>query len=387
MTVDSARSLALSSPLAGTFYIIDRFDNDPDPVTHARKGFTDAPSLVRAGDGALICAAPQYCLGRSQERGHGRLFLYRSADEGNSWERVDGEWSFLCGKLFRFEESLYFVGVGPTRWDGLHIIRSLDHGKTWSDPVLINNEAPYYSPSTGTVLRDGILYLSLGVANEEGVFNAGGSRTRVAAVKPTDMMNPAAWRFSAMLAFPPYPDSFREPDVPDDVMPSHWLEGNVVDTPDGLKTYWRTRIDGMRSLSVCPVCAIDDTHGQLEHHFQNFRPFPGANCHFHIIQDAPSRLYWLLCNPLRRRNILALFCSADAKHWLCTGYPAILPGWRQAASYVTPLPDGEDLLIVSRTAWKSLNNHDNDLVTFHRVPDFRQLAKPFNMTSSGAVDL
>ncbi len=58
-------------------------------------------------------------------------------------------------------------------------------------------------------------------------------------------------------------------------------------------------------------------------------------------------------------------------------YPAIFPKASQAASYVTPLPDGDDLLIVSRTAWHSTNNHDNDLVTFHRVPDFRRLADPF----------
>ena len=39
-----------------------------------------------------------------------------------------------------------------------------------------------------------------------------------------------------------------------------------------------------------------------------------------------------------------------------------------------PLIDGQDLLIVSRTSRNGRDQHDNDLITFHRFPDFRSLA-------------
>jgi hypothetical protein len=38
------------------------------------------------------------------------------------------------------------------------------------------------------------------------------------------------------------------------------------------------------------------------------------------------------------------------------------------------LVDGDDLLVACRTAKNGLNQHDNDLVTFHRLSDFRRHA-------------
>ena len=86
------------APLANDFQVIARFDNDPDPVTGERKGFTDAPSLVRAGDGSLLCAIPWSRKGKTVTRGEGSLSFHRSRDEGLTWERIDtcpghGAWS------------------------------------------------------------------------------------------------------------------------------------------------------------------------------------------------------------------------------------------------------------------------------------------------------
>lgn len=376
-----ADCLLLGKEEAPPVSVVGRFDNEPDPVTGKRRGFTDAASVVRTGDGSLLCAIPWFYCG-PQGR-FGRLTLHRSTDEGTTWEAMRGEWGFLCGKLHRIENRLYFVGVGPTRADGIQAITSEDDGRSWSDPIRIFFEQPCYNPSAGTVLRDGILYLCFGVANAEGRFNAAGSRVMAASVPASRIMEPEQWRFSELLEFPVYPDSFRHPEDPDTVRPSHWLEGNVVETQRGLRTYWRTRIDpcpgeGLRSISPCAVCELEEAGGTLHHRFKNFQPLPGAYNHFHIWHDAPSNLHWLLANQpagrLARRNILGLFCSVDAAEWVCTGYPVVFPEARQAASYVSPLVDGENLLIVSRTAWASTNNHDNDLVTFHKIPRFRALA-------------
>ena len=38
------------------------------------------------------------------------------------------------------------------------------------------------------------------------------------------------------------------------------------------------------------------------------------------------------------------------------------------------LIDGDDLLFAVRTSREGGNNHDAELVTFHRLPDFRSLA-------------
>ena len=49
------------------------------------------------------------------------------------------------------------------------------------------------------------------------------------------------------------------------------------------------------------------------------------------------------------------------------------PSHRHAFNYCTPLIDGDDLLIVSRTSQDAANKHDNDRVTFHRLTNFRSL--------------
>ena len=47
---------------------------------------------------------------------------------------------------------------------------------------------------------------------------------------------------------------------------------------------------------------------------------------------------------------------------------------RQSFMYACPLIDGDDLLILSRTSRDGRDQHDADLSTFHRLPDFRRLA-------------
>ena len=80
--------------------------------------------------------------------------------------------------------------------------------------------------------------------------------------------------------------------------------------------------------------------------------------------------------PGNERRILALYCSFDALNWLPACYVTIWPLLRQASNYTGLLIDGDDLLMASRTACNARNQHDNDLVAFHRVKDFRSLAEP-----------
>ena len=47
---------------------------------------------------------------------------------------------------------------------------------------------------------------------------------------------------------------------------------------------------------------------------------------------------------------------------------------RQGFQYAVPLIDGDDMLITSRTSKERKNQHDNDLITLHRVADFRKYA-------------
>ena len=78
--------------------------------------------------------------------------------------------------------------------------------------------------------------------------------------------------------------------------------------------------------------------------------------------------------PGNERCLLMLHYSQDALNWLPAGCVAMWLSPLQAFNYATLLIDGDDLLLASRTARQALDQHDNDLVTFHRLRRFRSYA-------------
>ena len=70
-----------------------------------------------------------------------------------------------------------------------------------------------------------------------------------------------------------------------------------------------------------------------------------------------------------------LLYSLDALNWFQAGCIAMSKSPLQSFHYAAPLIEGDDLLILSRTSSPNARHqHDSDLVTFHRVRDFRGLA-------------
>jgi hypothetical protein len=66
--------------------------------------------------------------------------------------------------------------------------------------------------------------------------------------------------------------------------------------------------------------------------------------------------------------------------WCFAGIVAVGENERAARHYASMAIDGNDLVVLSRSADGSVRNtvplkdaHDGNLVTFHRVPDFRSL--------------
>ena len=77
---------------------------------------------------------------------------------------------------------------------------------------------------------------------------------------------------------------------------------------------------------------------------------------------------------LSPRRILVLLYSLDGLNWFQAGCIAMWPSPLQGFQYATPLIDGDDLVLLVRTSRNGPNQHDAELMTFHRVRDFRSLA-------------
>ena len=77
---------------------------------------------------------------------------------------------------------------------------------------------------------------------------------------------------------------------------------------------------------------------------------------------------------MQERRRLALSYSPDLLRWTFAGLVAVGPADNAARHYATMAIDGDDLVIVSRSGDEQARNaHDGNLVTFHRVRNFRSL--------------
>jgi hypothetical protein len=182
------------------------------------------------------------------------------------------------------------------------------------------------------------------------------------------------------------------------------LEGNVVEVGGRLLVIARAVINRYGTANMGAVFEIHDEEDRpLRLEFLQLYPIPGGQCKFYIEYDAPSQLYWMTSNlpsnsqdliglrntstgaaieqrrtgtfSLREdRRLLTLWYSLDALNWIPAGWIAKADGWAQSFMYPVLVIDGDDLLVVARSARDSGNFHDVDLTTFHRIHNFRTLA-------------
>ncbi len=176
-----------------------------------------------------------------------------------------------------------------------------------------------------------------------------------------------------------------------------WLEPNVVNVNGRLRLLLRCVIDEYATASICGICDLTDDGRDLKLEFTQFAALPGAQNKFFIMYDETGKLFWMLSNmptdsqgffadrekllkigyhggPGNERRILMLYYSRDALNWFQAGCAAMWPSPLQAFMYPSAVIHGDDILFISRTSREAQNQHDADLVTFHRIPDFRSLA-------------
>lgn len=374
-------------PTLGADYSVI-FDHYAEIPMKQGRLITDAPSLLRTRDGALLCAVPIHTTRGEPLHPLRPLQFFRSEDGGATWQRLEVASDFCCGTLFRVGEALYFLGTMPLHRSPsapIAIIRSEDEGRTWSDLVRLF-EGSFYNTSGSSVIKDGTFYFC---------FDTGRDTTFIVAGDTSgDLLSRDSWRISEGTPMPPIPSGLTRGEGKAQI-----LEGNVVEVNGRLQVNWRCVIDKRDTAGVGIIYDLADDGRQLDYRFRQFHPIPGAWNHFHIVWDEKSKLYWMNANlPTRtqdqdpdfnarllenprysgssgnERRILALFCSFDALNWLPAGYIVVWPLVRQASNYCGLLIDGDDLLVAARTSREGAHQHDNDITTFHRVQNFRERA-------------
>ncbi|QNN25367.1 exo-alpha-sialidase [Planctomycetales bacterium ZRK34] len=345
--------------------------------------YIGSPSIAILPNGDYVASHDLFGGGSTfNEMGQTRLFT--SSDRGKTWSRLPDLLGKFWGTLFVHRGNLYIIGARH-RFGDTVIRRSTDGGRTWTDPVdgksgLILHDRTHCAPQP-VMIHNGRLWRAMEDVNGGNRWGRWFRTFMMSVPVDADLLDASNWTISNRLASDQKWADGRF---------NGWLEGNAVATPDG-------EVVNLLRTEISPEGGhVSRVHISADGKTATFDPekdildMPGGNKKFTIRFDPVSKHYWSLTNwvppnitthnPGGVRNTLVLICSKDLIHWTvrtvvlhhedrnCHGF-----------QYVDWVFDGDDIIAVSRTGYDdgiggAHSAHDANLMTFHRVSNFRNLS-------------
>ena len=388
-----------------------------------------SPTILRLDSGRLVAAYTQAGKGGahpSVER------FFTSDDGGRTWTKR-GESAALQGRLFAAGRSVYYLATGA----GLPIQRSDDDGITWSAPVRLTDRDKVWQQTPANVwYANGCVYAAFERRNRE-ISAWGPSEKALVLLRArtdADLTQAAAWTFSSELVFADvvpgvrtnevnlpflgipffrqdYPNRAPVSSHPRRTMPPiGWVEPAVVQIMDpdhawfdpfGHTFHVVARAHTGGTGFACLTKVAEKPDGTMTMSLETapsgrtmlYVPFPGGQLRFHLLYDAKTKLYWLLSSqatdsmrrpdrlpadrydlPYNERHRLVLHYSRNLVDWCFAGLVAKTDSPKEARHYASMAIDGDDLVILSRSGdARAKSAHEGNLITFHRVKNFREL--------------
>lgn len=358
------------------------------------KIYLGSPYVLKLENGTLLASHDTFYYATGTH-------VFASHDNGLHWTFLTSVHDQYWSSLFLHDDgSIYLLG---TNNNGPHaevsIAQSVDDGLTWVRQRLMappqgcafaTGSVPVISSRNGYILR--------GMESWCGQLHWPASyRAHVLyARQDVDLMDPNSWYLTNPTAFEP---KVMIPEwMPDPVVQGGFLEGNVVEAPNGsIKLLLRCLFSDSlnRQYTLEWACAFD-VQGIGENDGARLRwrglvPMPGGGNKFFIKKsqvsptDGEAR-YLALSNPsidrygsnFDVRNKLVLLQSTDLFHW-DVGQTLLTPSdglewdesiWQTGYHYASMDFDGDsNLLIIVRTAYDGANSyHNSNYITFKRVP-------------------
>ncbi len=348
--------------------------------------FLGSPAIARMPSGRYVVTYDRFgnnCQG---------CVVATSDDHGQTWvkrARVALQWA----SPIVINNSLFLLGNNQQHdARDIAIARSDDAGETWS-PVHILFPGRYTGAATSMLIHGGRLWRAFETCP------GGNERWKsvvVAGDLQQDLLDPTAWQISNEVAYPGTPPTltqglFRDPRIKK--AGDGWLEGNIIEHKGRLLVLPRVRMQFQATANMTALLEVGENENPLTLRFLQFYPMPGGQNKFHILRDPQTGLYWTSVTrvtdsmqdvePLlnigfkgtggNERRIQVLMYSADALNWFDARFVAFSSHLLEAFSYAWLMIDGDDIVVMCRTSQGGLNNHDTNMITMHRIKNFRQL--------------
>lgn len=349
------------------------------------------------GPGTNKLEGPRSAKGDYKTGNQIRVFL--SDDGGAVWRESSTRIPMMHETLFRAGQRIYMVGHAGK----LQISCSDDNGETWSEPQTLEDRHDWHQSCAHVEFANGKVYLvyewHLGNNAWPDV-----ALVMMSASADADLLRKESWTFSA----PFDPATAIEPMYGNGACMFkrieqgngfyHYpgiLESNLIAVRNPKHPFFdpffrsfmilaRARTGFKNQGAILKGVEHEDGSLSIERfttkHGERlfFLPFPGGDLKFHLDYDPVSGLYWMVCSQIdgihcdRRR--LQLMYSPDCFNWTFAGMVAVGPSENGSRHYATLAFAGDDILIASRSGdERAKSAHDNNLLTFHRVRNFRSL--------------
>ncbi|MEN8229391.1 MAG: sialidase family protein [Bacteroidota bacterium] len=357
-----------------------------DYISASTKTYIGSPSICILPNGDYIASHDHFGAG-STEHERALTAVFRSTDQGKSWEKISEINGQFWSNLFVHQNALYIMGTWKHYGDFI-IRRSTDGGTTWSNPTDSHNglllEGEYHTAPMPVMEHNGRLWRA--IENAKASDNSWGKRFSamvISAPVEADLLNAANWRTSNGL---PYDSTYLEGNF------RGWLEGNAVITPKGKIVNILRAATSEKGRDMAAVVHVSNDGSEVTFDpASGFMDFVGGAKKFSIRYDVKSEHYFTLANLVKDefsyraahsvRNTLVLKSSRDLKNWtvhkIMLQHPDVE---KHGFQYIDWQFDGRDIIFVSRTAYDdqwggARNYHDANYLTFHRIKKFRKLLK------------
>ncbi len=317
----------------------------PDDDSYAFSGrFFGTPSLLRLPNGALLASCDLFDWQTPQNLTR----IFRSEDDGKTWKYLCELMPCFWGKLFWHNGAVYMLACS-TEYGDLLIGKSDDEGVTWTTPTVILRGQHtlgngWHKSACEILKKDGRMFVSMEFGSRafEGFYN-----TVISVSENSDLLDAGNWTIAEL---------YKQEGM-------DGIEGNVTEAPNGdILNILRYR------ENEAIVTRLSNDYEKLE--FVKTIPFPLAHTKFQISRHCSGR-YYAMGNTPPMRNVLAIYKSDDLENWEfvknvvdCSNCDDRITGFQYPAFIL----EGDDMLILSRTAYNGADNfHNSNYITFHKI--------------------
>ena len=361
----------------------------------ATKTYLGSPSIIRLDNGDLLATHDYFgpCCPMNYENEEHLSSVYRSSDDGKTWINVTHIANAFWSNLFKHNGAIYLLGSSQ-QFGSIMIRQSEDNGNTWTHPKNektgflfrggVSQTPPNYHCAPVPMLKkDGRIYRAFEDCNPR-VWGTGFLSAVISVDEDADLLDASNWTMSNEL---PYDPSWTPKEWGELPRPG-WLEGNVIEAPNG--EIWNIlRFNSTPIVDKAAIVKVSDDGKSISFDPKTgFIQFPGGMTKFTIRHDPVTQLYLTLSNNntdtawASQRNVLSLHVSEDLIHWhhkktlleddLDLSHEESI---RQTGfQYVDWQFDGEDIIYIVRVAYDGAHNfHDANRITFHKLENFRAI--------------